>query len=231
MITLFFVLKFVAPEDVKSVCDDPNINAADRLPNNTYRVYRGNHYWELQGLPSRKAKVEGPFPIWYKFMAPFDSETSVQTVVTGAADGTTWKYKGEKLWMYNKEGTLISGGKPGFEWNLFPKGGFNAVLNDGGMGEFGYPVMIGFTGIRVYYYNTKETEFQRIGPPIGYLGGKDGEKFPTDLTAAFAFPSSDKGIKYYVYLFKRKKHCFRPIIGEEECKEWRDNKELFGCSG
>lgn len=233
LIILLFVFKFVVSEDVvRSLCDDPNINGADRLPNNTYRVYRGNYYWELFGLPTQKAKVEGPFPIWYEYMAPMDAESSVQTVITGSATGMTFKYKRDKYWMYNsKDGKLVSGGKVGFNWNLFPPGGFNAVLNDGGMNGTGYPVMIGFQAFKVYYYNANDKDFKRIGSSDGYLGGKDGEKFPGDLKAAFAVPSNDKGVKYYVYLFNGiKQYCFRPVVGVDGC-EWKPSTELFGCSG
>ena len=38
---------------VATLCDNPIINAADRLPNNTVRVYRGEYYWELLNMPSK----------------------------------------------------------------------------------------------------------------------------------------------------------------------------------
>ena len=45
-----------------------------------------------------------------------------------------------------------------------------------------------------------------------------------------AFKSNDPNVKYYVYLFKQTKYCFRPVTGVDGCPEWRENSELFGCS-
>ena len=229
---LFSLLSLVAPQDVKSLCEDPVITAADRLGNNTYRVYRDNYYWELVGIPDEKSKVKGPYPVWYPYMAPVDRLSSVQTVIGGSADGLTWKFRGQKYWLYRQNGQLIEGGKSGYDWDLFPGNGFNAVFNDGQLPKKAkFPTMVAFSGIRVYYYNTADRRFRRIGSANGYEGGKDGEKFPVDLTAAFAFPSTDPEVEFYVYLFQRYRYCYRPNKGEDGCKQWRNNTELFGCSG
>ena len=58
----------------QDLCDDPVIHAADRLKNETYRIYRGNHYWELIGLPPKEksAQVRGPFLLPYPKMLTFE---------------------------------------------------------------------------------------------------------------------------------------------------------------
>ena len=62
--------------------------------------------------------------------------------------------------------------------------------------------------------------------------GTNFETFPSDLTAAVAFPSNDSKVPYFVYLFRGDKYCYRPInnvTAEDGCPEWRENRELFGC--
>jgi len=47
------------------------------------------------------------------------------------------------------------------------------------------------------------------GQLSGHIGGKDGENFPADLSAAFSWPAEDPKDGYIAYLFKRDKFCKR----------------------
>ena len=215
----------------KSLCDDPYIHSADRLSNNTYRVYRDDYYWDLIGLPQRVAKVKGPYKIWWSNMAPMTRDAAVFTVIGGSGHGITYKFQKNKMWSWSSKGSQRIGDRSGESWSLFPKDTpFSAAFNDGNLDKKGYPMLIAFSDIRAYYFRTSSLRFVRIGDEQGYIPpGQFEEDFPGDLTAAMPFPSDDEDVKYYVYLFKREEHCFRPITGEKGCKEWRKNKELFGC--
>ena len=217
-------------EVVRSLCDNPIIYAANRLSNNTFRVYRDNHYWELKGLPNRVATPSGPFKITDQYMAPVDKDTSIMTVLSGDITGNTWKFRKNRLWQWNEKGRLEVGGIGGVEWKEIPEKGFHCVMNDGTTDKMG-PKLIGLTAIKAYYWRTKRKTFEPIGNIYqGYIGGQFGEEFPEDPTACMTFPSTEPSIKYFVYLFRREKYCFRPITGEKGCAEWRLNKELFGCN-
>ena len=213
----------------KSLCEDTYINAADRFPNNTVRVYRDEFYWDLIGLPERRAKVMGPFPIWQQNMGSTDGYTAFQTVTKGELKGVTFKYSRGKYWSWNPDGSPRSGGESGEKWSYRPIDNFYAAYNDGDMDQKGYSTFLAFSGIKVFYYNTTGNVFKPINDSNGYVGGQYGEKFPDDLTAAFAYPNSDTNKNYYVYLFKQKQYCFRTYLGVENCTEWRDNSELFNC--
>ena len=227
-VIVFIICSFVLCDDsnvTKSLCEDPYIHSADRLSNNTYRVYRGDYYWELVGLPDKVAKVNGPFKIWLKDMAPVTEGTSITTVVGGLIDGYTYKFKDEKYWVWGKNDVI----RPSNGVSV-PKGGFTAVYNDGDLDKKGYPRLVGFNGIKVFYFNTNKEIFRPEADPKGTDFGAFGEKFPSDIKAAMAFKSNNPKVKYYVYLFKREEYCYRPITGVDGCPEWRKNSELFGCS-
>ena len=212
-----------------SLCANPYIYAADRLVNNTVRVYRDEFYWDLIGIPDRTVNVKGPFRIWRENMGVFDKSSSIQTVTSGKLEGYTFKYKGPKVWAWHPDGSLYSGGKNGHNWKLIPKSGFYAVYNDGDLDHKNYSRMIAFSDIHVYYYKTNGLVFLQEGESDGYEGGKNGESFPEDLTAAFAFPGENNSPNYWVYLFRRDKHCVRTYLNVSGCPEWRNNTELFGC--
>ena len=216
-------------ESIVSLCDDPVIHAADRLLNNTFRVYRGNYYWELEGLPDNVAIVKGPFQIWYQNMVPFTSNSVIYTIIGGTLNGYTFRYKAMRFWVYNQTGHLIQGDLNGVLFPASPLGGFEAAFSDQMMDGRAYPLTIAFKGPFVYYFNTYRQPVRRIGPPEGAPFGLFNESFPSNLTAAFAFPLRDGNAKYYVYLFRNDSYCYRPIIGEEGCQNWKKNKELFGC--
>ena len=235
LISIIIVQSFVSTDDnkpvVRSLCSNPWITAADRLPNNTIRVYRDDYYWELTGLPGRSGQSKGPYKVWYQYMTPIEKGSSVQTVLSGKTEGLTYKLRGNRYWVYDSSnGQLKQGGKAGYKSNALPSSGCKAVLNDGGMAGKGSALMICFDGSKVRYYKTNEREFRSYGRIAD--NGAYGEKFPSDISAAFAYPADDKAnAKFNVYLFSKKKYCFRPYIGEDGCKEWRDSRELFGCKG
>ena len=101
-------------EAVKTLCRHTWINAADRLPNNTYRVYRGEYYWELSGLPQTPAKVRGPFRPSYQDWWPIEDGNCL-TTVTGKHNksGVLYRYSLNKVWGWAPNGSKILGGKEG----------------------------------------------------------------------------------------------------------------------
>jgi hypothetical protein len=59
-----------------------------------------------------------------------------------------------------------------------------------------------------------------VGDRDSCIGGKFGEIFPPDLTAAFSWPSEDLNDGYIAYLFKRDKYCKRTKLlksGKKVC--------------
>ena len=117
-------------------------------------------------------------------------------------------------------------------WKL--KETFDTAYNDGDLDKNNYSKLIGFSGDKVYYWNTSHENLAKLGVDNYYLHGALGEKFPSNLTAAFSIPSNDSKVPYFVYLFREDKYCFRSIkpeqtSDEEFCPEWRNNSELFGC--
>lgn len=219
-----------ADKTAPNLCSNTKITAADRLPNNTILIYRNDYYWELTGLPGKSGQAKGPYKVWYQHMAPVSGGTSVQTVLSGDNIWLTYKITGKRYWIYNSEtGKLVVGGKAGYTSEVLTTSGCQAALSDGGMAGKGVPLMICFDGSTIRYYNMNERELRRYGK--AKIGGAYGEMFPGDITAAFAYPSDDPTAKFNVYLFQNKKYCFRPYIGEDGCKQWKDNSELFGCGG
>lgn len=106
LIIFLFVVQIKTDDKVKSLCEDPIIHAADRLPNNTYRVYRDSHYWTLTGLPDRVTKVDGPFKIPFQYMAPLQGHGSIMTIGSGALSGHTYKFFEQNYWHWFPNGTL-----------------------------------------------------------------------------------------------------------------------------
>ena len=219
-----------------SLCDDVYIHSADRLPNNTYRVYREKYYWELKNLPTTVAQVDGPHPLPFLDMWPFNASTSVVTIVGGEFNGYTVQVRSDGNYkMWTPEGKLHKNGtwpqtSYGHHWELFC---------DGNLDNKGYPLIIGFKGKDFEYFtiNKTKTMFHSVNKTDG--SGKLIENFPELVIAAFVFPkdplvpSKDPTIPYNVYLFQPDRYCFRPIRGVTEksgCPEWRNNKELFGCT-
>jgi hypothetical protein len=220
LIISLFVVSIKTDVKVKSLCDDTWIASADRLPNNTYRVYRDDYYWTLVGLPDRVAKVEGPFKIPYKYMAPLNKTSKIMTVGSGVLSGNTWKFDGRKYWQWRPDGSLLIGGLGGVEWDQMPPFGLSCVMNDGDLDKKGSTRMIGLKALNAYYWRTDTSVFTPVGDiQKGYLGGQFGEKFPADATACMTSASSDTNTPYFVYIFKMKEYCYRPIKGEDGCKE------------
>ena len=214
--------------DLKTLCEDPVIHAADRLKNETYRVYRGNHYWELIGLPPKEksAQVRGPFFLPYPKMKPFDKKMFVFTIIGGHWDGFTHQFDSDKSYLlWSPNNTYLMNSTFGDPLNYY-----DTAYNDGDLEKKKYSKLIAFMGDLVFYYNTSQEMFKAIGVESGkgHLHGAFGEKFPSNLTAAFPIPSNNPKVEYYVYLFRKDKYCFRPIYpreltSDEFCPEWRDN--------
>ena len=140
------------PEDravlrrVQPLCDNLYIHGADRLPNNTVRIYRDEYYWDLIGIPDRRVNVRGPFRIWLQFMPIFDKYCSIQTVTSGYLNGHTFMYRFDRFWSWYSDGRVYSGRGGGDQSDLIPKSitGFWAVYNDGDLDKKGFSQMIAF---------------------------------------------------------------------------------------
>ncbi|XP_054162268.1 uncharacterized protein LOC128960218 [Oppia nitens] len=223
----------VSKENHNNICKDPYIHSADRLPNDTIRIYRDNYYWELIGLPDRVALPKGPYKILFDYMGPVTQTSAITTIVGGKFNGNVFKFDKTRYWQWKADGRQVIGQKDGVDMSKgnFPPEGFNCVFNDGSLDKrWPGPRMIAFNGIYVTYWNTNFLPFRPIGKTNpGYKGGNYGEKFPPDITACVAFKMDNKKTPLWVYLFKRDKYCFRPITDAKEC-EWRDNRELFNCN-
>ena len=219
----------------KTLCEDPVIDAADRLKNETYRVYRGSHYWELRGIPPKEksAQVKGPFHLPYPSMLTFKKKMFVFTVIGGEKDGYTYQ-----VWQSETPGTC--------DYNIWGSDhtitAKNTILfcenldtgyNDGDLENKTFPTLIELSGDKVHYTNTSIHNFFTY--ESDKIHGGRREKFPSNLTTAFPIPSKDPKVAYYLYLFRGDKYCFRPIYppngtsDKEYCPEWRHNSQLFGC--
>ena len=211
----------------ESLCDRPIISAADRMSNNTVRLYSGQYYWILNGLPADVGSLDGPHQIPYKDMGSIFRNNSIVTLLGGTDRGKTVKTEGKAYWMWDERGNLKTK-KEGTIHNRFPSGGFDAVIHDGNPDD---PTLIGFKGIKTYYLSTRYRVWTIDAKPSGYIGGKYKENFPTDVTAAFSLTAPDQNDEYIVYFFQKDKFCKRTKILEsgQQCDEWLPNRKLFGC--
>ena len=195
--------------------------------NNTVRLYRGRYYWTLNGLPADSGTLDGPFEITFKNMGQIFPNNTVVTLLGGTDRGKTVKTEGKNYWMWDDKGNMKTEAT-GLSHNRFPTGGFEAAIHDGNMDD---PTLIGFKGIKSYYFSTRYRLWTIDNKPSGYFGGKYNETFPTDLSAAFTLPADNPEDGYIVYFFKRNKYCKRTKIlkSGKDCDEWLLNKDLFGC--
>lgn len=189
---------------------------------------RGNYYWELKGLPDiDNTFIRGPFKIWYQNMAPISKATSTITGLSGNPFGVLYKFYKLQYWSWDSKGEQTAGGVNGTPWSGLPSpNGLSAAYHDGNKTN---PVVVGFGGIRVYYYDTRSIFWWVIGSREGYIGGQYGENFPAEITSAFSWPSEDPKVRYYVFLFRKEEFCFRPYLlkSGKDCDEWKSNKLLF----
>jgi hypothetical protein len=116
------------------------------MANNTVRLYRGQYYWVLNGVPDPVGYLEGPFKIWYPNMGSIFANNTVVSSLGGTDRGSVFKTEGKMYWSWNEKGEQVDGGKDGNMHNRFPEGGFGAALHNGNNDN---PIMIGFRGIRV----------------------------------------------------------------------------------
>ena len=213
-------------EEPMSLCSDPTFYAANRFDNGSVWLYKEYHYWQLDGLSEGTPQLSGPFPIWWKFMAPVKLMTSVMTAKTSESKISIFRFVNNQFWAYNTDGVMFIGlPKAGHKFDA-PMGGLTAVIFNGKPND---PIMIGFRGIKVFYYKFKAMKWTIDGSSDGYVQGRNGENFPGDLDTAFAVPDKDG---YIAYFFKGGKYCKRPekLNSGKSCDEWKDSKELFGCS-
>jgi len=163
-------------------------------------------------------------------MAPILINTSIVTCHYGYNTGYTFKYKSTQWWAWDAAGNQERGGKEGLYWSGLPKTGLTTAYQDAGASGLGFPMLVGFYNNRVYYYNSLNVIYTIVGDEDGHIGGRFGENFPANITSVFTWPSNDKGVEYYVYLFRGHQHCFRPWKAKagDRC-QWKSNKELFGC--
>lgn len=224
---LLSTLSKMKSEAKESLCDRPVISAADRMANNTVRLYRGPYYWLLKGLPADVGSLEGPFEIPFEGMAPINRNNSVVTLLGGTDRGNTVKTEDKSYWMWDQNGRLKTK-KEGIIHNRFPTGGFDAVIHDGNLDD---PTLIGFKGIKTYYLSTRYRVWTIDNKPSGHMGGKYKENFPTDVTAAFSMAAPDPSDGYIVYFFQKDKFCKRTKILEsgQQCDQWLPSRQLFGC--
>ena len=232
---LFVLISIVLCEDeaeeevnkIESLCERPTINAADRMINNTVRLYRGTYYWTLNGLPAESGTLDGPFKIPFKKMGSIFRNNTVVTLLGGTDRGKTVKTEGHNYWLWDDKGNMKTDIN-GLTHNRFPSGGFEAAIHDANMDD---PTLIGFKGIKVYYFSTRYRVWTIDKKPSGYYGGKYNESFPTDLSAAFTLPADNPKDQYIAYFFKRDKYCKRPKVlkSGKDCDQWLPNKLLFGC--
>ena len=133
------------------LCDDPVIDAADRLPNGTIRVYRGNYFWELKDLPQREAQFEGPYPLPFKWMDTLTPNISVFTLTSGENSGNTVQIDwNNTIKVFKPSGeTLVN-----HEWENFPKGNYHAGFTDGDLDKKGYELIILFNFDDAYYFTS-----------------------------------------------------------------------------
>ena len=145
----------------QSLCEDPLIHSADRLVNKTVRLYRGQYYWELIGLPAETVKVEGPFKIWNLNMGTFSINNALVTILEGNDIGSTYKTDGQRYWAWDKNGRQFAGAVRGNFWDLIPEGGFEAAFHDSDKNN---PTVVGFKGIYVLIeaLDSKLTKFSLI---------------------------------------------------------------------
>jgi hypothetical protein len=226
---------------VNSLCEKPVITSADRLKNNSVRLYSSNFedfYWELDGLKDnpRVGYLWGPFKIWYQYLAPIQNNTKVVTILEGVLQRNTYKFE-KHYWIgYNATGNLIVGSSVGIYWNKIPANGYDAIFDTGNATK---PLVIGLhTNLTQSKKNSIVSYLSIIdgklsGGPTDTPGGLYGEIFPSELSAAFSWPSKDSSDEYLVYLFKKDKFCLRSnkLKTKKDCDQWMDNKQLFGCFG
>ena len=213
----------------ETLCERPIINAADRMTNNTVRLYRGRYYWNLNGLPAASGTVDGPYELPFNKMGQIFRNNTVVTLLGGTDRGKTVKTEGKNYWLWDEKGNLKTEAT-GLYHNRLPTGGFEAAFHDGNMDD---PTLIGFQGIKSYYFSTRYRVWTIDNKPSGYIGGKYNESFPIDLSAAFTYPATNPKDGYIAYFFKRDKYCKRTKFSKsgKDCDEWLQNKSLFGCDG
>ena len=216
-------------EDSLDLCDNPVVSAADRMHNGTVRLYRGGYYWDVMGLPDRVGTVTKAHKIEVPFLGPVSSKASIMTCLQCNRKAYLYKFESGKFWAWMPNGYPFKTTANGTPFNYNTEG-FDAVFHNGKEDE---PLMIGLKGRQVFYFSTKEYEIG-LSPKYGskgYEGGKNGENFPDGITAALSWPALTAEDGYYVFLFKGDKYCRRKekLSSGQDCDEWRDNKELFGC--
>ena len=212
------------------LCDDPVIYTIDRMTNGSIWIYRDSYYWQLNGLPDNQTTLNGPFRVWWSGMAPVKPMTHVMTKTVGEKQDTTFRFRHDMFWAFNRNGMLYIGSP---DHNLgkkiqVPTGGLTAVLFNHDKSN---PLMIGFRGLNVYYYRFETMKWIIDGQSDGYVQGRYRENFPGDIGAAIAFPATNQIDGYIAYLFKGDKYCRRPerLQSGKTCDEWKYNRELFGC--
>lgn len=227
---LLLIIQYSYPSsgDSLNLCDNPIISAADRMSNGTVRLYRGGYYWELYGMPDRVGLLSDAKKILIPYLGPVLPTASLMTCLECNRKGYLFKFEQGKVWSW------VPNGVP---WKTNAKGrdflknqDFDTVFHNGRSDE---PLMIGIKGKQVFYYSTKEYEIEESPEHglKGYEGGKNKENFPTGVNASFSWTPriSDEG--YYVFFFRGDKYCRRKevLASGQECDEWRENRELFGC--
>jgi hypothetical protein len=163
-------------------------------------------------------------------MAPINLGDTTVTGLSQGCKGIVYKFRGQKWWSWYSDGSLRRGGRNGDTWNKFPPNGLSAAYHDANQSR---AVVVGFAGIKVYYYSATLLDWWGvIGDESGHIGGQFGENFPSDITSAFSWPPNDPKDRYNVYLFRRDKFCVRSYISKsgKDCvkdEEWMSNKQLF----
>ncbi|XP_054157919.1 uncharacterized protein LOC128956252 [Oppia nitens] len=219
------------------ICLSPTLDTADHMANNSVRLYKGNQYWDLIGLPDRVGFLRSPKqqPIVWENFGKLSHRTHVVSCFTGNRRGYVYKFEGNRLWAWSTSAAQWIGGKDGQQFKLMPTdadptNGFDIVFHNGLKDN---PQLIAMIGNKVYYYSTKQyyITLAEDTEASGHPNGKYGENFPTGVDAAFSWPSDD-GNGYLIFFFKKDKYCFRKdkLESGKECDEWRDSRELFGCN-
>jgi hypothetical protein len=163
-------------------------------------------------------------------MAPIAMGDTILTGLSQGCKGIVYKFRGQKWWSWNSDGSLRRGGRDGNTWYKFPPNGLSAAYHDANQSR---AVVVGFAGIKVYYYSANLLDWWGvIGNESGHIGGQFGENFPSDITSAFSWPPNDPKDRYNIYLFRGDKFCVRSYISKSgkdcvEDEEWMSNKRLF----
>lgn len=81
------------------------------MRNGTVRLYRGNEYWILYGLPGKIGRLNGPHQIFLQSMAPVKESAVIVTILSGNEMDHVIKMEEQDLWIWRDDGSLKFKGK------------------------------------------------------------------------------------------------------------------------